>query len=58
MRQRADARTGAVAARRERVDDERRNGDGKGAGRPLRARLCAAEKRSSAGPRAQRASYF
>jgi len=30
--------------------------DGKGAGRPPPARLCAAEKRSGAGPRAQRAS--
>jgi len=35
---------------------ERRNAAGKGAGRPLPACLCAAEKRSSAGRRAQRAS--
>ena len=34
------------------------NGVGKGAGRAPGARLCAAEERSSAGPRAQRASYF
>ncbi|HLS55796.1 MAG TPA: hypothetical protein VK052_06945 [Zeimonas sp.] len=37
---------------------EHHDASGKGAGRQPRARLCAAEKRSRAGPRAKRASYF
>jgi len=37
---------------------ERHADAGKGAGRPPGARLCAAEKRSRAGPRAQRASFI
>jgi len=36
---------------------EHRDAACKGAGRAPPARLCAAEKRSSAGPRAQRASF-
>jgi hypothetical protein len=41
-----------------RVRCHRRNGVGKGAGRQPPACLCAAEKRRSAGPRAQRASFL
>ncbi|MBX3615132.1 MAG: hypothetical protein KF786_16325, partial [Burkholderiaceae bacterium] len=51
---RSDNRIGR-RRRRDRTG-EHRNVYGKGAGRPSRARLCAAEKRRSAGPRAKRAS--